>query len=193
MQSVLGDHSIQDFLGRGPVTLVAAGKATHGMIQGFLASNDFSIRRGIAVGVEKGAGVPSPIVWYRGGHPVPVRGSVEAGRAALRCAAGVSSSECLVVLLSGGASALMAVPAGAVTLEEKVAAMNNKVSAEPKTQTEAGCKAETNEGIELSGKVNTVDVDAVKLNSAGSTVGATGTAADTAALHGIAVGTNVQP
>ena len=81
----------------------------------------------------------------------------------------------------------------AAKVEEKAAAMNNKVSAEPKTQTEAGCKAETNEGIELSGKVNTVDVDAVKLNSAGSTVGATGTAADTAALHGIAVGTNVQP
>ena len=120
MQSVLGDHSIQAFLGRGPVTLVAAGKATHGMIQGFVTSKDLSIRRGIAVGVEKEAEGPLPIVWYRGGHPVPVLGSVEAGRAALRCAAGVSSSECLVVLLSGGASALMAVPAGAVTLKEKV-------------------------------------------------------------------------
>ena len=51
---------------------------------------------------------------------MPRRGSVEAGRAALRCAGEVSSSGCLVVLLSGGASALMAVPGGAVTLREKI-------------------------------------------------------------------------
>ena len=90
------------------------------MVQGFVASTDLPIQGGIAVGLETASVVPSPVVWYTGGHPVPRRGSVEAGLAALRCAGEVSSSGCLVVLLSGGASALMAVPGGAVTLREKI-------------------------------------------------------------------------
>lgn len=53
------------------------------------------------------------------GHPTPDEGSERAGRRALALAAGTPAEACLVVLLSGGASALVAAPADGVTLEEK--------------------------------------------------------------------------
>ncbi len=54
-----------------------------------------------------------------GGHPVPTEGSERAGRRALAIAEGVAEDETLLVLLSGGASALMAVPAEGLTLDDK--------------------------------------------------------------------------
>lgn len=104
----------------GPVTLIAAGKAAEGMVHGFLTTRTFPIATSIAVGPGHGESVSSPVQWYRGGHPLPDRGSLEAGREALRCAGDMSPSGCLVVLLSGGASALLAVPHEGVTLEEKI-------------------------------------------------------------------------
>ena len=58
----------------------------------------------------------------RGAHPVPDAASVEAGRRALLLARGARErGDPLVVLLSGGASSMMAVPADGVTLEDKIA------------------------------------------------------------------------
>jgi hydroxypyruvate reductase len=57
--------------------------------------------------------------WYVAGHPIPNADSERAGRAALALAAGLGADEELLVLLSGGASALMAVPADGVTLDDK--------------------------------------------------------------------------
>jgi hydroxypyruvate reductase len=54
-----------------------------------------------------------------GGHPIPTADSERAGRRALDIAASLTPDETLVVLLSGGASALMAVPADVLTLEDK--------------------------------------------------------------------------
>ncbi len=50
---------------------------------------------------------------------MPSEGSEAAGRRALALAAAMAPDETLVVLLSGGASALMAVPAEGVTLDDK--------------------------------------------------------------------------
>ena len=59
----------------------------------------------------------------RGGHPLPNEESFAAGAAALRLAdANRARGETLVVLLSGGASAMLAAPADGVTLAEKIAA-----------------------------------------------------------------------
>jgi glycerate 2-kinase len=63
--------------------------------------------------------LPEPLTWLASSHPVPDERSVEAGRAALALAAAVEPGGRLVVLLSGGASALMAVPAQGLTLEDK--------------------------------------------------------------------------
>jgi glycerate 2-kinase len=53
------------------------------------------------------------------GHPVPTPESEAAGRAALAAATSLGSDDYLLVLLSGGASALMAVPAEGLTLDDK--------------------------------------------------------------------------
>ena len=55
----------------------------------------------------------------RGGHPIPDAGSERAGRRALALAESLRDGETLLVLLSGGASALMAVPADGITLADK--------------------------------------------------------------------------
>jgi hydroxypyruvate reductase len=57
-----------------------------------------------------------------GGHPVPTAASVEAGEHALELARGAAPDDHLVVLLSGGASALFAAPADGLTLDDKMRA-----------------------------------------------------------------------
>ena len=121
VRTALADPALRSFIERGPLSLVAAGKAAAGMIEGFTAAVDRPIRRGVAVGPGAAAALPEAVAWYRGGHPTPDAGSVQAGMEALRCAADAPPSGCLVVLLSGGASALMSMPAAGIGLAEKVA------------------------------------------------------------------------
>jgi glycerate 2-kinase len=54
------------------------------------------------------------------GHPAPTAASEDAGRKALAIAESLRDDEILLVLLSGGASALMAVPAEGLTLSNKI-------------------------------------------------------------------------
>ena len=60
--------------------------------------------------------VPAGVEAFAGGHPVPTPGSLAAGRRALQIAAATTREDVLVVLLSGGASALLESPADGVTL-----------------------------------------------------------------------------
>ena len=53
------------------------------------------------------------------GHPLPTAGSVAAARRALDLARAADRDALLVVLISGGASAMMALPVDGVTLEDK--------------------------------------------------------------------------
>lgn len=68
--------------------------------------------------------VPLPDHWriYRPAHPFPDAESVEAGVHALRLAESRARDGRLVLLLSGGASSMLCVPAHGVALEDKVAA-----------------------------------------------------------------------
>jgi hydroxypyruvate reductase len=54
-----------------------------------------------------------------GGHPVPTSASEEAGRRAIGIARSTAPDELFLVLISGGASALMSLPASGVTLDDK--------------------------------------------------------------------------
>jgi hydroxypyruvate reductase len=76
------------------------------------------IRSGIVISPTS---VPAPPAFrlILAEHPEPGSGSLAAGHQALDMARMVPASDRLLVLLSGGASALMAVPATGITLEDK--------------------------------------------------------------------------
>jgi hydroxypyruvate reductase len=65
---------------------------------------------------------PDPFPVVAGGHPLPTDASEAAGRRALELAESTTADETLLVLISGGASALMALPAEGVTLADTRAA-----------------------------------------------------------------------
>lgn len=95
-----------------PLYVVAAGKAATPMLRAFEQAYGARIRAHVVAAPDTGCG-----------HPVPNDASVDAGRRALTMAADARRAGApLVVLLSGGASALLAVPAEPLTLAEKIGA-----------------------------------------------------------------------
>lgn len=76
--------------------------------------------RGVAV-LGAPASVPAGIEAHVGDHPIPGPGSLRAGAALLAAARSVRPDQTVLVLLSGGGSALAEVPAPGVTLDEIVA------------------------------------------------------------------------
>ena len=94
------------------------------MAQTFVALAGDRIREGIVIGTHLPIQLPAGLEWIPSSHPLPDERSVAAGRKALEVARRTQTVETLVVLLSGGASALMAVPAGDLTLEDKRTAVN---------------------------------------------------------------------
>ena len=99
--------------------VLAVGKAALPMARAFAAAVPGLHRRGLILTPTDGASAAHGFDAILSSHPVPDERSVRAGRAALGAAHAVGSDECLVVLLSGGASALMTVPAPGVSLEAK--------------------------------------------------------------------------
>src|SRR5262249_22661492 len=96
---------------------VAAGKAAVAMASGAASVLRDRLRSGLIVAPSAEAfGAFEAIA---AGHPIPDDGSERAGRRALEIAGSLGEDETLLVLLSGGASALMAVPADGITLDDK--------------------------------------------------------------------------
>jgi glycerate 2-kinase len=98
--------------------VIAAGKAAHAMARAAARVLDDRIRAGLVISPTDAA-PPPPFESHIGGHPLPTADSERAGRRALDVARALAPDEALLVLLSGGASALMAVPAAGVTLDDK--------------------------------------------------------------------------
>ena len=103
------------------VTLIAAGKVAAPMASAFLNHWSDPVRSGLVAGTTGGEDIGA-LEWQCVGHPVPDDASVIAGRRALALAGQITGDGLLVVLLSGGASAALAVPAPGLTLAEKVGA-----------------------------------------------------------------------
>jgi hydroxypyruvate reductase len=59
------------------------------------------------------------VEWHQGGHPLPDERSLAAAGRALEIAQAIGPDECLVLLISGGTSALPARPLEGVTLQDK--------------------------------------------------------------------------
>jgi glycerate 2-kinase len=77
------------------------------------------IASGVVIGTHCPIALPPPLEWIEGSHPVPDARSERAGRRALETAAAVGDDELLLVLISGGASALMVQPRDGVSLRDK--------------------------------------------------------------------------
>jgi hydroxypyruvate reductase len=101
------------------VDVIAAGKASGTMLNAFAAASSVPLRHVIGVGPVQLPVLPDSTQWFTGGHPLPNEGSVAAAAAALRLARDARADDLIVVLLSGGGSALMALPAEGVSLQEK--------------------------------------------------------------------------
>ena len=110
--------------GSARVRLLAVGKAAGGMAAAAADALGPQLDGGLVIAPAiDGAlpaipGIPGFDV-VAGGHPVPTAASEAAGRRALALATSPTAADRLLVLLSGGASALMAVPVPPITLEDK--------------------------------------------------------------------------
>ncbi len=128
IERALAEPGARRFPSAGPVDLLAVGKAASAMADAWLRQQP-PPGRGLVIGTHRGTADLGGLEWRQGGHPVPTAASVAAGRDALALAAGVRPDRCLVVLLSGGASAVMAVPLGGLSLEDKRATVSALLAA----------------------------------------------------------------
>jgi hydroxypyruvate reductase len=108
-------------------SVLAVGKAAPQMARA-LVDRGIRVRAGLIIGTE----TEDPPAGFRsmvGSHPVPDDRSVEAAQAALELAAASSSTSPLIVLLSGGTSALMALPVPPLSLSDKQAVSRRLLAA----------------------------------------------------------------
>ena len=100
------------------ISLIAAGKAAPGMASAALGALGDRVQCGVVVAPSQSNGL-EPLEFIAGGHPIPSSGSERGGRRALEIARATDPDGVLLVLISGGASALMAVPSEGLVLEDK--------------------------------------------------------------------------
>jgi len=91
------------------------------MLEAFAQGSTVPVRTMLGIGTQRPASLPSGAVWQDAGHPLPNDGSVAGARRALAIASQAGRDDLLLVLLSGGGSALMALPADGISLPEKQA------------------------------------------------------------------------
>jgi len=101
------------------VDVIAVGKAAGPMLTEFIQSANVRVQTAIGIGPAQPGMLPWGTAWFVAGHPVPDEQSVAAARGALQVAHRTADDDLLIVLLSGGASALMALPAEGLTLGDK--------------------------------------------------------------------------
>lgn len=133
---------------RGRLAVIACGKAAAGMAAA--AARHYADRcAGIVIcpaGPDAESAVPHGFRLYPASHPHPDQRSVIAARAALELAAGLDRRDLLLVLLSGGGSSLMCLPAAGVTLADKQA-LSRQLLASGATILEINCARKHLSGI----------------------------------------------
>ncbi|HEX2865363.1 MAG TPA: DUF4147 domain-containing protein, partial [Deinococcales bacterium] len=95
----------------GRLVVVSVGKAALGMARAAAAWR--TPDAGLVVSPRGAPGAPPP-GWlaFEAGHPVPDDGSVRAAQASLQAVRGLGPDDLVLVLLSGGGSALLCAPLG---------------------------------------------------------------------------------
>ena len=109
--------------------LLAVGKAAPAMASAFVAARPGLVQDGLIIGTHLDALLATPLRWLEADHPVPSARSLAAGHAALDFARAVGPQDTLVVLVSGGASALMTLPVAGISLEDKQLATRHLLAA----------------------------------------------------------------
>ncbi len=99
------------------LAVLAFGKAAVGMVRGADQAIGPLISRGLVVTDESGD-VPRWAELVVGGHPIPDRGSVRGARAAVALAESLAPGDLLIVLVSGGGSALLEAPVEGLSLDD---------------------------------------------------------------------------
>jgi glycerate 2-kinase len=100
------------------IWLLAVGKAAAGMARAFERVAGGRLAGGVAI-TKDGHGLPLQRIALRfAGHPLPDSRSEAAAREALQLVERAGEGDALVVLLSGGASSLLAAPAPGLTLAD---------------------------------------------------------------------------
>jgi hydroxypyruvate reductase len=121
-------HDDDDPLAASSIAVVAVGKAAAAMARGAQFALGARISRGIVV-----APTPShiPGAWetYVGGHPIPNAEGAAGARAIRALATSLRDGETLLCLVSGGASALMALPADGISLADMQSVTNQLLRA----------------------------------------------------------------
>lgn len=105
------------------VIVIAAGKAASAMAAAAVAATgggDAAVR-GVVIAPARATSPVPGLDTFEAGHPLPDGGSVAAAHAVERLLADAAGSDEVLVLLSGGASALLALPAGDITIEDYAA------------------------------------------------------------------------
>lgn len=106
---------------RGRCVVVGAGKASAAMAAGLDAAWRDVELSGVVV-TRYGHAVPAGrIEIIEAAHPVPDQNSARAGKRMLNAVRGLTGDDLVIALISGGGSALLTAPAGAMTLADKQA------------------------------------------------------------------------
>ena len=104
---------------KGRVFLIAFGKASAAMSRAVLRILKLSLADGlIAVPHDYQGALPDGMRIFNTGHPLPDEGSIEAGRAAADILTRTTENDLVLVLISGGGSAMVELPRPGITLQD---------------------------------------------------------------------------
>jgi glycerate 2-kinase len=104
----------------GKIWLIAAGKAAGAMAREAARIAGPRLSGGIVASPDRLTDLPRALRQFVAGHPLPNRQSLEAGRSAWQLAASARRGDLILVLLSGGASSLLVLPAPGISLRDKI-------------------------------------------------------------------------
>lgn len=109
-----------DSLWNRPTSMLAIGKAAPAMAREAIARLGVALREGLVIAPPGvGDAIPDPRVrTLTADHPLPTERSLAAGAAATAFLRGIPGGDILLVLLSGGGSALLCEPIAGLTLED---------------------------------------------------------------------------
>ena len=124
-------EGLPELAGGPPPVVLAVGKAAGAMTAGLLAALPDGIVRGAVITKDRRTVPPLPahVDVFEAGHPIPDGRSITATTAALAMLGGAKPDDGVVVLISGGGSALFEAPVEGVTLADIAALTRTMLNA----------------------------------------------------------------